>query len=133
MVEKMLPLSIIRSVKGYLFALLICTTSFFLATCQPNALERAKSKVKVGITREQAITILRDDAWYYQACPNLTTIDDLFFYGSRDYNHAEIVIISSDREDQNLDYQVFQLGTLEPNAWHTAYADCVDVSEFQGK
>lgn len=58
-------------------------------------------------------------------------MDDLFFFGSHNYDQAEILIIRSVVKDDELIVDV--VGTLESYAWHTAYADCIQRDRFEIK
>ena len=78
--------------------------------------------------REQALVILSERAWHHQACPNLKSIDDLFFFGDHSYEEAEIIILNSIEKDGV--YLVSGIGTLETNAWHAAYQDCLQKERF---
>jgi hypothetical protein len=99
-----------------------------MVACQATSLEKAREIVSVGDAREDAIAALESGAWYYQPCENQHSIDDLFFYGSHDYDHAEVVIVSSALEEGK--YRVYLISTLETNAWHTAYRPCIDRTRF---
>lgn len=55
--------------------------------------------------------------------------EDLFFYGSHDYDKATIVIVHSEKQKEG--YQVSQIASFEPYAWHTAYGDCIDRHQFK--
>lgn len=102
---------------------------FLLAACRPHPLEEAKRLVPIGMFREEAIQILDSEAWYHQECPSPVRITDLFFYGSHQYDEADIVILESLPEGEI--YRVAHIGTFEPNAWHTAYRDCVRRDKFE--
>jgi len=93
-----------------------------------SPLERAREQVPVGTTREEAIRILSQEAWYHQECPNRITIDDLFFYGSHEYDKAEIVIVGSEPVDD--EFIVHRLGSFESYAWQGAYQDCLQLDRF---
>ena len=49
--------------------------------------------------------------------------------GDRRYDKADIVIVSSILEDG--EYRVYDIGSFEPYAWHTACADCIDRARFK--
>jgi hypothetical protein len=99
-----------------------------VVACNTSRLDWAKQEVTIGTQREVAIRLLAAEAWYHQPCANRGGIDDLFFYDSRDYNRATVVILSS--VASNGIYKVTRLTTFEPNAWHTAYADCIHRDRF---
>jgi hypothetical protein len=92
-------------------------------------LEQAQEKVSIGMSREEAVKILEAQAWYHQPCENRNSMDDLFFFGDHRYDRAEIVIMHSVKKDDK--YEVVQLGSFEPYAWHTAYADCIQRDKFE--
>ena len=103
-------------------------SALLIVGCSSNTLARARDQVKLGTSREQAISILSKRSWYHQACPNLNSIDDLFFFGEHSYDKAEVVILTSLETDGV--YKVSDIGTLESNAWHAAYKDCVLKEKF---
>ena len=97
---------------------------------QPTTLERARQQVPVGTIRENAIAILSQEAWYHEPC----SVDDvystdLFFFGSKKYDEAEIVIVDSRAVEGVL--QVYQVSTFESYAWQGGYRDCIDRSKFE--
>lgn len=108
---------------------LFCLLIVSLTACHIHPLEKAKQQVAIGTLREDAIQILNKEAWYHQPCTNVTTVDDLFFYGSHKYDKAEVVIMRSTLNAGT--YKVTELGSFEANAWHSAYADCVDRRRFE--
>jgi hypothetical protein len=81
--------------------------------------------------RDQALNIMSKDAWYSAQCSNSDTWrTDVYFYGSKDWDRAEIVILFSELADGR--FRVEQVATFdEPNVWHTAYRDCVDRGVFE--
>ncbi len=85
--------------------------------------------VKPGTPRDKAVEMLNEYVWYYQPCPNLNSIDDLFFYGSRSYRTTDMLIVTSIMSGTL--YVVHEIGTFdEPNAWHSAYRDCIKKERF---
>ena len=108
--------------------LLMCLL-FILVACHPDPLEQAEKQVSVGMAREEAIEILSCEAWYHQPCEHRSSIDDLFFYGDHRYDKADIVIMTSVKKDDA--YEVVNLSSFEPYAWHTAYADCIQRDRFE--
>ncbi len=100
-----------------------------VVACKATYLDQARDVVSIGDTREAAIEALSVNAWYYQPCENRVTIHDLFFFGSHDYDEAEIVIVASE-PDQGT-YRVYDISSFESYAWHTAYADCIDRTRFE--
>jgi hypothetical protein len=102
-----------------------------MTACQTSPLERARQQIPIGMPREEAVRILSSRAWYYQACKREGGMDDLFFFGSRRYDEADIVIVVSSIQDGT--YRVLQVGSFEPYAWQAAYRDCIDRDRFQMK
>lgn len=109
------------------FIILVC-----LAACeQPvRPYEQFKKVIQPGMERATAIKQLQKSAWYYQECRRQGYIEDLFFFGSHQYNEAEILIVDSIPKDDR--WVVREIGTFEPYAWHTAYADCIQRDRFEG-
>jgi len=106
-----------------------------VAGCYTSPLEEARKQVPVGTLRDDAVRILSETAWYHQECPNfvgtdLSTITDLFFFGSHNYDKADIVIVKSKPVDG-----VFvvhdDLGSFEPYVWHAVYGECVQRDKFE--
>jgi hypothetical protein len=96
----------------------------------PSRVDWARGRVAVGMPRDKAVPVLQAESWYHVACQRRSEgIEDLFFFGSQDYDEAEIVIVLSMLRDDT--YTVESIGTFEPNAWHTAYNDCIDRQEFR--
>jgi hypothetical protein len=93
---------------------------------RPSAVETARIQVPIGTPRNEAIETLGATAWYHQPCWDQT---DLFFYGSRNYDRAEIVILGSKLVDGV--YVVDSIDGFEPYAWQTAYADCIQRERFE--
>jgi hypothetical protein len=112
--------SVVACVMGPLLALAVGCRQY------PSALDWARSQIPTGTPRQDAIALLGATAWYHQPCWDRT---DLFFYGSRSYDRAEIVILSS--KLVNGVYVVDSIGGFEPNAWHAAYADCIKRERFE--
>jgi hypothetical protein len=101
-----------------------------LTACRSTFLEQARQMVKPGTPRDKAVEILNEYAWYYQPCPNLSSIDDLFFYGSRNYRTTDMLIVTSIMSGTV--YVVHGIATFdEPNAWHAAYRDCIRRERFE--
>ncbi len=94
-------------------------------------LERAYQfgeQIPEGMPRDEAVTILSEDAWYHVACEDRPGNDELFFYDNREWDRAEIVILRTKIEGGEI--KVEGIYNFEPNAWHTAYGDCIDRSLF---
>lgn len=106
----------------------------FFASCSEG--QQAMSKVTAGMTRAKAAEILSKTAWYYQPCSEITGkdgslfVEDLFFFGSHNYDDVQIVIVHSRKQDS--EWLVERTGTFEPNAWHTAYSHCFQRDKFEG-
>ena len=91
--------------------------------------ETYKDVILPGMEREKAIEVLQKSAWYYQECPRGDYVEDLFFFGSHHYDRAEILIVDSDLTVSPS--TVRGIGTFDPYAWHTAYADCIEREQFE--
>ena len=112
------------------FVLLLLVAVLLLVACQPHPFQRAREQVPIGASRDEAIAILSREAWYHQPCPNRITIDDLFFYTSRRFDKAQVVIVQSEPIEGL--YRVYDMGTFdEPNAWRAAYRDCLQMDRFE--
>ncbi len=99
-----------------------------LFACKNTPLDEARELVAIGDLRDDAILSLQTEAWYHQSCPNQSSIDDLFFYGSQQYEKTDIVIMTSVLEDN--EYRVSKISSFEAYAWQAAYRDCIDRSKF---
>ncbi len=105
------------------------------AGCHTSPLEDAREQVSTGTLRDDAIRILSEKAWYHQECPNfvgtaLSTITDLFFFGSHKYDKADIVIVTS--EPVNGIFVVNRdPGSFEPYLWQAVYQDCIQRDKFE--
>jgi hypothetical protein len=81
------------------------------------------------MSRNEVITTFQHEAWYYQPCARDDWIDDLFFFGSQAWDRASVLIVTIERSDQ--EFRVVDVSSFdEPNAWHTAFADCLQRSKF---
>jgi len=115
-----------------LLLLLLITTA-----CEPRVMpyEEYKDVILPGMDREEAIKVLQETAWYHQECPYTNPesgnffIHDLFFFGSHHYDEAELLIVVSYQREHKL--SIDHIGTFEPYAWHTAYADCIERERFE--
>jgi hypothetical protein len=94
-----------------------------------NYLDRAREQVVVGDLRDDAVAALEASAWYYQPCHYGDLVEDLFFFGSHQYDKAQIVIVSSEPDEDV--YRVYQVSSFESYTWHTAFGDCVDRTRFE--
>jgi hypothetical protein len=120
-----------RTVIGFLIVLLVTTA------CESQVLpyEKYKEVIRPGMEREAAIEVLQESAWYHQECPRGAAetdnffVTDLFFFGNHQYDKAEIFIVVSYPTGKKL--VVDHIGTLEPYAWHTGYADCIQRERFE--
>lgn len=108
---------------------ILLVLAVLVAACRSSPLEEARKQVSIGMRRDDAIKILSEKAWYHQPCPNRITIDDLFFYGSRRYDTAELVIVGSEPKDEV--FIVYDIGSFESYAWHAAYQDCIQRNIFE--
>lgn len=109
--------------------IMLIVLAMLIAACQSSPLEEARKQVPIGTLRDDAIKILSEKAWYHQPCPNRITIDDLFFYGSHQYDEAEVVIMGSEPKDGM--FVVYDIGSFESYAWHAAYQDCIQRDKFE--
>ncbi len=100
-----------------------------MSGCRVHPLGRARQQVPIGMPREEAIRILGSQAWYHQPCGRHTIKSDLFFFGSHQYDRADVVIVTSYPGES--EYVVVRVDTFyEANAWHTAFADCLQRDQF---
>lgn len=60
--------------------------------------QRARSQVSVGMSREEAISVLQVDAWHHATCEDTNQYIDLFLYGSHDLRLTGIALTMSERE-----------------------------------
>lgn len=103
--------------------------SFMLVGCKVAPLEEARDLVDAGDLRDDVVVALGEKAWYHQPCQYPSSIVDLFFYNSHEYDKADIVIVTSLLEDE--EYRVSNIGSFEPYVWHSTYRDCIDRTEFE--
>lgn len=116
---------------------LICLLATILVACERHVtpIEQYEDAIQPGMKRAEVIELLQQAAWYHQECPRGTPsstqyfVSDLFFFGSHEYDQAEILIIRSVVKHDELIIDV--VGTLESYAWHTAYADCIQRDRFE--
>jgi hypothetical protein len=100
-----------------------------ISGCSDTYIDKVRLQVPNGTTRDMAIALLSDRAWYHQSCPNENSIDDLFFYDDQRYDTNDVIIVTS--IIRNGVYIVGLVSTFdEPSAWHAAYRDCVDINRF---
>lgn len=100
-----------------------------IAACGANPLTQPMQLVREGMSRDAAVNALQQEAWYYQSCSRGDWIDDLFFFGSRSWNSASILIVTS--KPNNQAWQVVDISSFdEAGAWQTAYADCLQRNKF---
>ena len=111
--------------RGQIYKLLLISVALLIlvTACRPSPLEEARELVPIGTPRDDAIRILSETAWYHQPCPNVITIDDLFFFGSRKYDKADVVIVRSEPVEEV--FILYDISSFEPYAWHAAYRDCI--------
>jgi hypothetical protein len=112
-------------------SLMLLLISLVTTACTTHEMpyETYKDRIRPGMEREKAIEVLQESAWYYQECPRGDYVEDLFFFGSHRYDRAEILIVDSDLTVSPS--TVRGIGTFEPYAWHTAYADCIEQERFE--
>ena len=113
-----------------LVAITLVALVFAVYSCsRPSPFWRARKQIHVGMNREEAIKVLAPISWYHQPCPAKSeVITDLFFYGSRQYDTDDILIVTSRAADGV--FIVENIGSFEPNAWHTAYRNCIQRDKF---
>lgn len=110
-------------------AFLLGPLLFLMFACADPYWVQERDKVKVGMTRDEAIGILNENSWSHQPCSfNEEITHDLFFFGDHHYDRAIAVDISSDNESG----KVIRVETFrEPNTWHATYSICIDRTQFQ--
>lgn len=64
-----------KKVWGICLVLLLLTLA-----CGTPTWEKEMEKVEIGMSRDQAVNILSETAWYHQPCPGDSAVDDLFFF-----------------------------------------------------
>lgn len=102
-------------------ALLLVLLSLEVYPLQSNLedplMDMVQSRVQIGDSRKSAIQRF-SDAWFHAECqhPHTTTIDDLFFYGSRSPDKVEIVLMVSEQTDRGTTVQF--LGSVENYMLH---------------
>ena len=115
---------------GVLTAVLfICGTLGIYHLGQPTPLACAVKQLEIGMPRDRAIEIFAPVIWYHQPCLRGSDfIQDVFFYGSHQYDTDDVLIVTSRAADGV--FIVEHIGSFEPNAWHTAYRDCIQRDKF---
>lgn len=85
----------------------------------------------IGKSRQAQIAqMIQLGSWYHETCTmKQSYATDIFFFGSKDYDKANIVIVDSYLT--NGEMLVEKISTFEPYAWNTAYGDCIDRSRFE--
>lgn len=92
--------------------------------------EMAMNDIKPGMLRSEVVSRLASEAWYHQPCPRGSVIEDLLFFGSHQYDHAQIVIVTS-IPDSTGEMKVDRVSTFENYAWQSAYSDCIQRDRFE--
>ena len=87
---------------------------------QFDPLAWAQTAVAVGTPKEDATAALETKAWGYQSCLG----DQLFFFGSHDYDKTFVVIVSY------TDEHVSQIFAEEAYFWQMSYGSLLDRSQF---
>jgi len=127
--KRWLPCVDLKWEKGWCKWLLLLAAALVLVGCRQDPLAGPMQRVKVDMLRDEAIAALEHEALYYQSCPNAGSIDDLFFFGSHSWDRAVVLIVVSARSGQ--EYRVIDVASFdEANAWHTAYARCLQRDRF---
>lgn len=71
------------------------------------------SRIEVGDERQEAINKL-SDAWLHAECPfDNGAIEDIFFYGPRERDSVDLIMISILSEPKESIYRVTRTGTYE--------------------
>lgn len=89
------------------------------ATYNPSeAIETARSRVSIGESREDMLIVL-SDAWFHSECKLTESdiIEDLFFYGPREVDEVQVIIIRSTNENSGPSIVNF-IGTVENYMLH---------------
>jgi hypothetical protein len=88
-------------------------------------LDMARSRVHLGDERAKVIQVL-SDAWYHGVCDHSSGvrpfIDDVFVYGPRDPNHATVIIIRSEPNEDEM--KVFDISIIESDLY-LVYSECL--------
>jgi len=83
------------------------------------------SRVQEGDDRQQAIEKL-SDAWYHTECPfSDGAVEDIFFYGPRDRESVNLIMIGILSEPQGDTLKVTRTGTYE-----SYFLDAPDFGEY---
>ena len=85
----------------------------------------ARARIPIGMPIEEAAALL-DEAWHHAACPYNEYgefANHLFFFGSRDFGRAEVVMIRAmgPQDDQ----VVAWIGTVDESL-RVGYEDCIE-------
>ena len=97
----------------------------------PNtAYWRYKQQYAPGTDTTEVVEAIKDDAWAYVPCfQDDTSRIDLFFFDSKSYDEANIVIVRSLLHNNT--WEVDSIGTFdESNAWQAAFSNCIDRKMF---
>ncbi len=90
-----------------------------------SAITLAKSRVHSGDSRESALLAL-SDAWFHAECMTVYTdsIEDLFFYGSKNPDKVQVIIITSQKNGEGA--TVSSVNTIENYMLHL-YDHCTPL------
>jgi hypothetical protein len=123
-------LSSYRKTEIDLRKIVLClVTIFVLIGCRTDPLDEPSRSVKKGMSRDEAIAVLESQAWYYQPCPNNGGMNDLFFFGSHEWDSASTLIVSSRLSGEEM--RVFDVSSFdEANAWHAEFRSCLQRDKF---
>jgi len=116
------------------FIILLTVVALLAAGCEDALsarLHRAQRLIPPGTPREEAVAILGRDSWYHQECRySAGSVTDLFFYGSRRWDEATILIVGSTFRDGQ--FRVTGIGTFADAApWQATFANCVQRDRFE--
>ena len=107
---------------GLLLLLAACTES-------PHPLDVARdtvrAKLPIGMPIEEAVALV-DEAWHHAECPYSEYGESayhLFFFGSRDFGGAEVVIVEA--KGPHDDQVVAWIGTVDDSRRGMIY-DCIE-------
>lgn len=111
--------------------LLLILGSLIVSSCWDSGVSvyDLMESVSADMSYEEVFDTLSEQSWYHQPCPRPSFDVDLFFFGSREYERAKIIIVTS--EKRGSDRHIRNIGTYdEPNAWQTSYRNCIQKDRF---
>ncbi len=97
---------------------------------QETPLGLAQARVPIGTARHSALAILERHAWAHAPCGwSATGGVDLFFFGSRSLDEAEVIGLQSTPKGSG--FAVETIERFEPAAWQAAYGGCVEQAGIE--